>query len=279
MRKRGFTLIELLVVIAIIALLLSIVVPTLGKAKDYAKRVIDTSNLKQIGLGINVYAQNCNGRIMPNWEVPTSSTKPPEKMPDPHNSYRAYSPSNLRPDGSMKPYHLAVLYDEGIIDDPEVFYCPAQQRDVDYVIRYYYDFYIGEGNPAHYGASTPAGSYRWGTKAPVDTRGGEGLVRTSYNYWTHGQKLLQKIPGYKPLVFDNIQEWEVVPHRKGRGTTADPQGLSALFADGHVVFCTDSEIWDDTGDWPWRKGSRAVGDGPGNDINRFEEVLRRIQAN
>jgi prepilin-type N-terminal cleavage/methylation domain-containing protein/prepilin-type processing-associated H-X9-DG protein len=279
MRKKGFTLIELLVVIAIIALLLSIVVPAMGKAKDYAKRVICGNNLKQNGIGVNIYAQNNNGKIMENWRVPSATTTPPTTMPDPHNSYRAYSPANLRADGTMKPYHLAVLYDEGEIDDPRIFYCPAQQRDVDYAIRYYYDFYTGEGNPAHYGASTPPGSYQWGTKAPVDTRGGQGLVRTSYNYWTYGQKLLQKIPGYKPFIFDNIQEWEVVPHRKSRNTDGNPQGLSALFADGHVAFCNDPEIWDDTSSWPWNKDSRAIGDGPGNDIARFEEVLRRMHGN
>ena len=55
-RKKGFTLIELLVVIAIIALLLSIVMPALGKAKNYAQRVVCSNGLRQQALGTTLYS-------------------------------------------------------------------------------------------------------------------------------------------------------------------------------------------------------------------------------
>jgi prepilin-type N-terminal cleavage/methylation domain-containing protein len=60
-RKNGFTLIELLVVIAIISLLVSILVPSLQKAKELAKRVSCLSNLKQIGIGMHIYADDNDG--------------------------------------------------------------------------------------------------------------------------------------------------------------------------------------------------------------------------
>lgn len=289
MRKRkAFTLIELLVVIAIIAMLLAIVVPAMGKAKDYVKRVVDTNNIKQSVLGVNVYSQSHNGDMMLAYDIGGSATPADPKTMQPHNSYRVYSPNSLKPGGGMKPYHLAELYEDGIIDTPEAFYCPAQPRTAaHYVIPYYYDFYVGKGNASDYFNSSYVGNYAWGTVAPQDRRGGSsGLVRTSYNYWTYGEKKLQRISGYKPFIFDNIQDWRVVPHRKSRGFSANPQGLSAGFADGHVAFCTNPDIWEDNASgWPWnRVGTETrdpmdVGQGPGNYIDRFNEVLRRIQAN
>lgn len=64
MQKRGFTLIELLVVIAIIALLLSILMPSLILAKEAAKRIYCLSNFDQLTLAWRVYAEDNDDKVV-----------------------------------------------------------------------------------------------------------------------------------------------------------------------------------------------------------------------
>jgi prepilin-type N-terminal cleavage/methylation domain-containing protein len=57
-KRKGFTLIELLVVVAIIALLISILLPSLSRARELAKRTVCASNLKEIGTAMYLYAND-----------------------------------------------------------------------------------------------------------------------------------------------------------------------------------------------------------------------------
>src|ERR1700722_12582440 len=57
-KRRGFTLIELLVVIAIIAILAAILFPVFAQAREKARQIADTSNMKQLGLAFLQYQQD-----------------------------------------------------------------------------------------------------------------------------------------------------------------------------------------------------------------------------
>ena len=63
--KRNFTLIELLVVIAIIAILAAMLLPALNSARGSAKNTKCVSNLKQIGMKVQLYADNSKGFLIP----------------------------------------------------------------------------------------------------------------------------------------------------------------------------------------------------------------------
>ena len=103
--RQAFTLIELLVVIAIIAILAAMLLPALSSAKKRAQRIQCTSNMKQIGLAVHLFAGDNNDELPGNnnWglytgQTATASVNPQNRMIWYIYSYLgATSPSNMAP--------------------------------------------------------------------------------------------------------------------------------------------------------------------------------------
>src|SRR5689334_2010807 len=76
-RRRGFTLVELLVVIGIIAVLIGILIPTLSRARESARRAQCASNLRQFYNADQMYLIQNGGWHLPAYWGPSESESPP----------------------------------------------------------------------------------------------------------------------------------------------------------------------------------------------------------
>jgi len=107
----GFTLVELLVVIAIIALLISIILPSLQLAKELARRAVCSSNVRHVALAAHLYAEEHEDF----WPID------PLHVPREENRMGSM---DLRKFGRWG--LLGLLYSEGYSnDDHRLFYCPS----------------------------------------------------------------------------------------------------------------------------------------------------------
>jgi len=122
MSRAGFTLIELLVVIAIIAVLAAILFPVFARAREKARQATCTSNLKQIGLAVQMYAQDWDGLL------PFANQFPAD--PPPADQYHQGGPG---------------VYDilEPYTKNEKIFQCPSDKDNMYATQGTSYDYGLG----------------------------------------------------------------------------------------------------------------------------------------
>jgi prepilin-type N-terminal cleavage/methylation domain-containing protein len=102
-RVKGFTLIELLVVIAIIAILAAMLLPALSAAKARAKRASCMNNLRQIGIGMIVYAEDNDDFVAEaRWASTATPPNPPGSVKGAYNQHAI----NVAQSDSLKNVYL-----------------------------------------------------------------------------------------------------------------------------------------------------------------------------
>jgi prepilin-type N-terminal cleavage/methylation domain-containing protein len=240
-RKVGFTLIELLVVIAVIAVLMAILLPALGRARESAKRIVCSGQVKQVGIAVLAYASDSTNR-MPTYNSNVDRSQP-YLLNHSYALYRA-DPGYIDATGKPLPMKLALLYEGKFITEPKVFYCPSNIEPL-----YKYQSYClpkpWGSLPQQFNISDGEGHNQWVrmgyTYLPIDPRIKPDAATGAP---LESARTLDSLDPHVPYMTDLVRHLTQISHTRQRHPA-----VNALFKDGHVSLCNaayvfDSPVWE-----------------------------------
>jgi hypothetical protein len=118
---RGFTIIDILVSIAVIAVLISILMPSLSLVRETTRRLVCSSNIRQHGMGLALYAEDYQGVLPPTGFLATDAHRLTTVRFD--TSSGSQNQPTERWDG------MGWLFRLGYLDAPGVYYCPSYRGE------------------------------------------------------------------------------------------------------------------------------------------------------
>lgn len=135
-RATGFTLVDLLVSISVVAILIGLLLPSLKSVTETTRRVICASNLRQIGLGVAMYADDNAGVLVGSVFIPSTSSattfggRSLDAKPQDTVIVRLGSDEFIKIARVNTPWDgLGVLYPTEYLPASGVFYCPSHHGD------------------------------------------------------------------------------------------------------------------------------------------------------
>lgn len=233
--KTGFTLIELLVVIAIIAILAAILFPVFAQARSKARQTSCLSNMKQIGLGLMMYAEDYDEVLPGNTALNTNGLSDP-RWPAPATT--AHSAGFSEPLGWMQPF-----------DPNDVGTYRIWARDVQPYIKNLSVFHCPATKPRSSDGTCAPGGGTCEVTGPTASQAGNGNILLN---GIAASKTLAAIPAPADIIFAHeVRNYNRVAQEKPRGILVNgvvqytnftnayydvlhSGGANLLFCDGHA---------------------------------------------
>ncbi len=212
---RGFSLLELLVVIAILAIVAALLLPALSQSKEAARSAYCKNNLRQIGMGLIMYANQ-----------------------DGHYPYTAdFSTGNLW-NNSLEPF---------VSGSKEVFDCPSYRGNTGFTWKKDTIYYRG-GSYGYNGFGSRSRHYRYHSNSELLGLGGDRSYRTQRSMRPIPASRV-RFPNEMIAIGDSVDTIYGIPsyilNLKDAQDDEDARhgnGLNILFCDGHIEFLQKEDL-------------------------------------